>query len=61
VPCPVGPIRVECQVPAGVERVEWLYPEMRAPHVLPHETASGRIRFTIPRLILYGMSVVYLL
>jgi hypothetical protein len=62
IPFPVGPVQVECAVPRGerVARVEWLYPEMREPVVLPHDTAAGRVRFAIPRLIVYGLSVVHL-
>jgi len=62
VPSPVGPLRVECAVPSGceVERVEWLYPEMRQPAVLEHTTDGDRIRFTIPSLIVYGLSVLHL-
>lgn len=62
VPCPVGPVQVECAVPAGkrVGRVEWLYPEMREPVVLPHEIKDGRACFAIPRLIAYGLSVLHL-
>ena len=62
IPLPVGPLRAECQIPDGseVERVEWHYPEMREPVVLEHECAGGNVRFTIPRLIVYGMSVLCL-
>ena len=62
VPEPVGPLEVECAVPAGfrVERVEWLYPEKREGFDLPHEIRSGRVHFTIPALIVYGLSVVHL-
>ncbi len=62
VPEPVGPLEVECAVPAGfrVERVEWLYPEKREGLDLPHEIRSGRVHFTIPALIVYGLSVVHL-
>ena len=62
VPCPVGPIQVECAVPQGkrVGRVEWLYPEMRELAVLPHEAVDGRVRFAIPRLIAYGLSVLHM-
>lgn len=61
-PCPTGPLQVECAVPSGcaVEKVEWLYPEMREPTVLPHTVGGGRVQFAIPRLIVYGLSVLYL-
>ena len=62
VPLPVGPLQVECQVPAGyeVERLEWLYPEKKDPVVLPYEIQGARISFTIPKLIVYGLSVLHL-
>ena len=62
VPMPVGPIQAECEVPDGfrVERVEWRYPEMREPEVLAHQERDSRVHFTIPRLIVHGMSVLHL-
>ncbi len=62
IPIPVGPLQAECVVPEGflVERVEWRYPEMREPRVLEHETRGSCIRFTIPRLVVHGMSVLRL-
>ena len=62
IPFPVGPLRVECEVPAGytVDRVEWLYPEMSAPLVLEYESLYPRVCFTIPTLIVYGMSALHL-
>lgn len=62
VPWPVGPLAVRCALPAGraVERVEWLYPEMGDVVTLPHTEREERIEFTIPQLIVYGMSAIYL-
>ena len=62
VPLPVGPLRAECEVPDGfrVERVEWRYPEMREPVLLEHQESGSTVRFTIPRLIVHGMSVLHL-
>ena len=62
VPFPLGPLQVECAVPEGyeVERVEWLYPEMKEAVPLQHITSGSRIRFSIPALIVYGMSVLHL-
>ena len=59
---PLGPLQVECGVPEGyvVEQVEWLYPEMKTPGLLDHESVGSRIRFTIPTLIVYGLSVLHL-
>lgn len=61
-PQPVGPVRVECKVPMGyvVQRVEWLYPEKEDSVVLHHETLGERIHFTIPSVIVYGLSVLRL-
>lgn len=62
VPIPTGPIQADCRIPAGfaVDRVEWRYPEMREPVVLPHRIRGDRVRFTVPGVIVYGLSVVYL-
>ena len=62
IPLPVGPLQAECEVPGGfrVERVEWHYPEMREPVLLDHEESGSTVRFAIPRLIVYGMSVLHL-
>jgi hypothetical protein len=62
IPLPAGPLRADCEIPEGfqVEGVEWHYPEMREPEALEHETSGRRVGFTIPRLIVYGMSVLYL-
>ena len=61
VPLPVDPFQVQCALPAGrcAERVEWRYPEMRQPIDLEHAVVGGQIRFTVPRLIAYGMSIVH--
>ena len=62
IPIPIGPLQVECEVPDGfqVEQVEWHYPEMREPLVLEHQTEEANVSFAIPRLIVYGMSVLCL-
>ena len=61
-PQPVGPVQVDCKVPVGyaVQRVEWLYPEKGDSVILHHETLGERIRFTIPSVIVYGLSVLHL-
>jgi hypothetical protein len=33
---------------------------MKEPLELHHEVADGRVRFEIPRLIVYGISVIHL-
>ena len=62
VPIPIGPVQATCQVPDGVvvDRIEWLYPEMRGPVALDYELGGGQVGFEIPRLIVYGMSVLHL-
>ena len=62
IPLPTGLIQVDCAVPAGrsIDRVEWLYPEMRAAVELEYSAGQGRVRFEIPTLIVYGMGVLYL-
>ncbi|HJP30998.1 MAG: hypothetical protein QF689_17880 [Candidatus Latescibacteria bacterium] len=62
VPIPVGPIKVDLQLPddAQVDRVEWCYPEMKEAVLLDFESAEGCVTFEIPRLIVYGMSVIRL-
>ena len=61
-PQPVGPVQVDCKVPAGyaVQNVEWLYPEKGDPVVLPHVLRGERVKFTIPTVIVYGLSVLRL-
>ena len=62
VPLPTGSIQVNCAVPDGwgVERVEWLYSEMKEPLDLAHRASDQRVIFEIPTLIVHGMSVLYL-
>ena len=62
IPQPVGPVQVACIVPEGyvVQKVEWLYPEKGESATLPHETLGERIHFTIPSVIVYGLSVLHL-
>ncbi|NKB67937.1 MAG: hypothetical protein GKR89_12825 [Candidatus Latescibacteria bacterium] len=61
-PIPTGPIGVDLLLAEGdrVDRVEWCYPEMKKTLDLDYEIADGRVRFQIPRLIIYGISVVRL-
>ena len=61
-PIPIGPIRADLLLPddVTVDRVEWVYPEMKEPVELDHEVADGRVSFQIPRLIVYGISVIHL-
>jgi hypothetical protein len=62
VPFPVGPLQVECEVPTDyqVERIEWLYPERETPVLLEYTIHGTRARFVLPKLIVYGLSVLYL-
>ena len=61
-PIPMGPIRVDLLLSDGerVDCVEWRYPEMKQPLELDHKVTAGRISFEIPRLIVYGISVIRL-
>jgi hypothetical protein len=61
-PLPTGPIHAELRLPANaeVDRVEWHYPEMRQPLILAHTAVHHRVSFTIPSLIVYGLSVIFL-
>lgn len=61
-PQPVGPVRVDCKMPEGyvVDKVEWIYPEKQDSVLLPHERRGERIHFTIPSVIVYGLSVLHL-
>ena len=61
-PQPTGPVQVKCKVPAGyvAQKVEWLYPEKGDSVTLHHETLGERIHFTIPSVIVYGLSVLHL-
>ena len=61
-PQPTGPVEVKCEVPEGyvVQKVEWLYPETGDSVTLHHETVGKRIHFTIPSVIVYGLSVLRL-
>ena len=62
IPIPIGPLQVELALPAAaeVERVEWRYPEMKAPFELEFRLEGNSLHFSIPRLIVYGMSVIRL-
>ena len=62
IPMPMGPFRVDLRLPddAVVEHVEWRYPEMAKAVDLEYEVTDGCVRFEIPRLIVYGMSVIRL-
>jgi hypothetical protein len=61
-PIPMGPIRVDLLLPddTRVDCVEWVYPEMKEPLALAHKVVAGRVSFEIPRLIVYGISVIRL-
>ena len=61
-PIPMGPIHADLLLPddAEVDRVEWVYPEMKGSLALAHEVVDGRVSFEIPRLIVYGISVIHL-
>ena len=60
IPIPTGPIRADLRLSKGarVSRVEWVYPEMKEPLLLDYQVTDGRVSFDIPRLIVYGISVI---
>ena len=62
IPIPIGPLQAECRVPDGfqVDRVEWHYPEMKGVVTLEYEASASSVTFCVPRLIVYGMSIIYL-
>ena len=62
IPIPVGPLQAACRVPEGfaIERVEWRYPEMKEAVMLECETSGNDVRFVIPSLVVYGMSMLHL-
>jgi len=62
VPIPTGPIQVTCSSHEGksIDRVEWIYPEMKEPTELAHTSRASSITFTIPNLIVYGISILHL-
>ena len=55
-PIPMGPIRADLLLPDNIEvdRVEWVYSEMKEPLALGHEVVDSRVSFEIPRLIVLG-------
>jgi len=61
-PIPMGPIDADLLLPddAVVDRVEWIFPEMKKPLELKHEVTDNRVSFQIPRLVVYGISVIHL-
>jgi len=61
-PIPMGPIQADLLLPEGdrVDCIEWRYPEMKQPLELDHKVTDGRVSFEIPRLVVYGMSVIRL-
>ena len=62
VPIPTGPIQVTCSSHERkrIDRVEWIYPEMKEPSELVHTEEASSITFTIPNLIVYGISILHL-
>src|SRR6185503_17365241 len=59
-PLPAEVVQAEFLVPAGsrVVRVEALTPEEPTLVVLPTERKEGRVRFTMPRFLVYAMARV---
>jgi len=55
-------VKVDLVLPAGrrVAKVEALTPEEPAAVALKFESSNGRVRFTTPRFLVYGVARVYL-
>jgi hypothetical protein len=61
-PRPVSGIRADLRLPAGARAtgVQFTSPESAAPRDVPFETARGRVRFTMPEFLVYGVARVHL-
>lgn len=59
-PRPVSGIRVDLRLPAGTRAtgVQFLSPEFEVPRDLRFEAAGGRVRFTMPEILVYGVARV---
>ncbi|MBT5872888.1 MAG: hypothetical protein HOH43_05665, partial [Candidatus Latescibacteria bacterium] len=62
VPIPVEPFDVTVAIPSSyeLEYVEWCYPEMGASVRLSVDVRDGRATFRVPGLVVYGLSVLYI-
>jgi hypothetical protein len=56
-PIAVESVKVDLALPAGImpTRVDFLTPESLATVQLPHEVKDGRLHFTLPRFVVYGV------
>ena len=61
-PIPVSGVGVDFVVPTGsrVVKVEALSPEKPEPQEVVTEAAGGRVRFTLPEFLVYGMARIHL-
>jgi len=57
-PIAIESMQVDLRLPSGmrVAAVEFITPENPDPVVVPHESASGRLRFTAPKFLVYGIA-----
>ncbi len=55
----MGPLEAACPVPGGfqIARVKWHSTEMKEAVTVEHEASESSVSFTIPRLIVYGLSI----
>ena len=60
VPIPTSEMEVALRVPEGVRAasVEWIYPEADDPRNLSYQQGEDGVRFQLPRIIVYGITVL---
>lgn len=56
-PIPVDAVRVDLRWPAGIpiRSVDFLTPEQSEPTPIPFEATAGRVRFVVPKFLVYGV------
>ena len=61
-PVPVSGMKADVVIPAGfrVTKVEMITPEADEPETLPIEQHAGRVQFTVPEILVYGVARIYL-
>jgi hypothetical protein len=61
-PVPVSGMKADVVIPAGfrVTRVEMITPEENEPATLSTEQHAGRVQFTVPEILVYGVVRIYL-
>lgn len=61
-PVAVAGVRADLVIPKGntVARVEWIAPESPEPKPLSGDVSGGRVRFTAPEFLVYGVARIHL-